>query len=104
MPAWLQLLLLRAGICVGVFLAGFGSGWMKFEKAAEIAALKSKVTQLQTNVAILEADSSQAVVDAGKLAQYDKNAKEQRDAITPKKRTTCFDGDDADRVRNLWKG
>lgn len=104
MPPWLSLLLLRAAVCVGVFLAGFGYGWMKYENAAEVAALKKQVSQLQTNVAILEADSSQAVVDAGKLAQYEKNAKEQRDAIAPKPRHTCFDGDDADRVRNLWKG
>ncbi|RUU74802.1 hypothetical protein EOC06_32545 [Mesorhizobium sp. M7A.F.Ca.MR.362.00.0.0] len=100
----MSLLLLRIGVCLGIFIAGFGYGWMKFEKAAEIAALKSQVTQLQTNVAILEADSSQAVVDAGKLAQYDKNAKEQRDAVTSNPRIKCFDGDAADRVRNLWKG
>ncbi|TPL42634.1 MULTISPECIES: hypothetical protein [unclassified Mesorhizobium] len=104
MPTWLSLLLLRAAVCVGIFLVGVGYGWTKFEKAAEIAGLKTQITQLQTNIAILEADSSQAVVDAEKLAQYDKNTKEQRDAITPKPRTTCFDGDAADRLRNLWKG
>ncbi|MBN9550487.1 MAG: hypothetical protein J0H31_16830 [Alphaproteobacteria bacterium] len=104
MPPWLSLLLLRAAIVAAAFLVGFGYGWMKYENAAQVASLKKQVTQLQTNVAILEADSSQAVVDAGKLAHYEKNAKEQRDAIVPKKRTLCFDGDDADRVRNLWKG
>ena len=104
MPPWLSLWLLRIGVAIGLFLVGFGYGWMKFEKAAEIAALKNQVTQLQTNVAILEADSSQAVADAEKIANYEKNAKEQRDAVTSKPRTTCFDGDAADRVRNLWKG
>ncbi|TGV63360.1 hypothetical protein EN803_35830, partial [Mesorhizobium sp. M2D.F.Ca.ET.160.01.1.1] len=64
-----------------------------------MASLKKQVTQLQTNVAILEADSSQAVADAGKLAQYDRNETEQRDALVPQKRTLCFDGDDAVRVR-----
>ncbi|MER8983990.1 hypothetical protein [Mesorhizobium sp. M0843] len=91
-------------MAIGLFVAGFGYGWVKFENAAEVAALKHQVTQLQTNVAILEADSSQAVVDADKLAQYDKNAKEQRDAVTSNPRIKCFDGDAADRVRNLWKG
>lgn len=104
MPPWLSLWLLRIGVAIGLFIAGFGYGWMKFEKAAEVASLRQQVAGLQTNIAILEADSSQAVVDADKLAEYDKNAKEQRDAITPKPRTACFDGDAADRVRNLWKG
>ncbi|RWM27905.1 MAG: hypothetical protein EOR77_30770 [Mesorhizobium sp.] len=104
MPAWASLLLLRAAVCAGLFLVGFGYGWMKFEKAAEMAALKRQVAQLQTNIAILEADSSQAVVDAEKITHFDQNAKEQRDAITPNQRTTCFSGDAADRVRNLWKG
>lgn len=104
MPPWLSLLLLRAAVCAGMFLVGFGYGWMKYENAAEVAALKKQVVGLQTNIAIMEADASQAVVDRQKQVQYEKNAKEQRDAIVPKKRITCFDGDDADRVRNLWKG
>ncbi|RWF99284.1 MAG: hypothetical protein EOQ53_29735 [Mesorhizobium sp.] len=104
MPPWLSLLLLRAAIVVGVFLAGFGYGWMKYENAAEVASLKKQVVGLQTNIAILEADASQAVIDRQKQVQYEKNAKEQRDAIVPKPRHNCFDGDDADRVRNLWKG
>lgn len=104
MPPWLSLLLLRLAVCAGMFLVGFGYGWMKFENAAQVAALKSQVAGLQTNVAILEADASQAVVDRQKQVQYEKNTKEQRDAIVPKPRHNCFDGDDADRVRNLWKG
>lgn len=101
MPPWLSLWLLRIGVAIGLFIAGFGYGWMKFEKAAEVASLRQQVAGLQTNIAILEADSSQAVLDAERIAALDKKTKEDRDALAHKD-TVCFDGPDADRVQNLW--
>ncbi|WP_198292757.1 hypothetical protein [Mesorhizobium sp. STM 4661] len=87
---------------MGLFLAGVGYGWVKFEKAAQVAALKQQVIGLQTNIAILEADSSQAVADAEVIVIFDKKTKEDRDALVHKD-TVCFDGPDADRVRRLWQ-
>lgn len=98
----IQSLLIKLAICVGLFIAGFGYGWMKFEKAAEVASLKNQVVSLQTNIAILEADSSQAVRDAEVIVIFDKKTKEDRDALAHKD-TVCFDGPDADRVQGLWK-
>ncbi len=91
-----------AAIAVALLLGSFGYGYQwandswKAKYAAERAAWIEKSEKAESAAAMQRATDKQI------LADYDLRIKDLQHALKDADRI-CFDGDDADRVRDLWR-